>query len=47
MIKRRRGFTLVEVMISLAIFAIIAAVLFAILIRNQRSARITGNLVEA
>jgi len=47
MLRTRRGFTLVEVIISLAIFALIASVLFAILIRNQRSARITGNLVEA
>ncbi len=47
MTRKRRGFTLVEVMISVAIFAIIASVLFMILIRNQRSARITTNLVEA
>jgi prepilin-type N-terminal cleavage/methylation domain-containing protein len=47
MLKRVRGFTLVEVMISLAIFAIIASVLFAILIRNQQSARVTTSLVEA
>jgi prepilin-type N-terminal cleavage/methylation domain-containing protein len=45
--RKHRGFTLVEVMISIAIFAIIASVLFMILIRNQRSARITTNLVEA
>ena len=45
--RRTSGFTLVEVMISLAIFTIIAAVLFTILIRNQQSARVTTNLVEA
>lgn len=47
MTRKGSGFTLVEVIISLAIFAIIAAVLFTILIRNQQSARVTSNLVEA
>ena len=47
MMKRTSGFTLVEVVISLAIFTIIAAVLFTILIKNQQSARVTANLVEA
>lgn len=47
MFGKSRGFTLVEVMISLAVFAIIAAVLFAILLSNQRSSRVTVNLVEA
>ncbi|TET43979.1 type II secretion system protein [candidate division TA06 bacterium] len=45
--RRTSGFTLVEVIISLAIFTIIAAVLFTILIRNQQSARVTANLIEA
>ncbi|MCH7760578.1 type II secretion system protein, partial [candidate division TA06 bacterium] len=45
--KKERGFTLVEVLVSLAIFGIIMSILVSMLVRTQNAARVNELIIEA